>query len=61
MTITAGDSYELAADADVVIIAAGVAQTPGQSCMDLLEENVLLFTILYHLLLLIIKPARYLS
>lgn len=39
MTIVAGDSYELVAGADVIVIAAGFAQKPGESRTDLLQKN----------------------
>ncbi|MFB6201428.1 MAG: L-lactate dehydrogenase, partial [Halorhabdus sp.] len=40
--IYAGD-YEDAHDADVVIIAAGASQKPGESRLELLERNVEIF------------------
>ncbi|MDD4532049.1 MAG: L-lactate dehydrogenase [Bacilli bacterium] len=38
MNIYAGDYYDTA-DADIVVIAAGVSQKPGESRMDLLKKN----------------------
>jgi L-lactate dehydrogenase len=40
--VWAGD-YEDCADADIVIITAGVAQRPGESRVDLLKRNVAIF------------------
>ncbi len=40
--IKAGD-YQLCADADIVVIAAGAAQKPGESRLDLLNKNVDVF------------------
>lgn len=37
--ISASDSYEALQGCDVVVITAGVAQKPGQSRLDLVEEN----------------------
>ncbi len=42
MTIYAGD-YEDCADADIVVICAGVAQKPGESRLDLLKRNAAVF------------------
>jgi len=36
-------SYEDCADADIIIITAGVAQKPGESRVDLLKRNVAVF------------------
>lgn len=41
--VVAGDSYELVRRADIVVIAAGAAQKPGQSRQELLQANVNLF------------------
>ncbi len=41
--IVAGDSFELVADAEVIILCAGFAQKPGESRTDLLEKNVKIF------------------
>lgn len=41
--VTAGDSFELVADADVVVLTAGQAQQVGQSRFDLLAANAALF------------------
>src|SRR5579862_1482575 len=41
--ITAGDSFELVKDAEVVVITAGVGQKIGESRADLLETNVRIF------------------
>lgn len=41
--ISAGDSYELVAGADIVVLAAGFAQKPGEGRMDLLSKNVEVF------------------
>ncbi|MCB9493369.1 MAG: L-lactate dehydrogenase [Epsilonproteobacteria bacterium] len=43
VSICAGSSYELIKDASIVIVAAGVAQAPGQSRSALLEQNVSIF------------------
>ena len=40
--VWAGD-YEDCADADIIIITAGVAQKPGESRVDLLKRNVAIF------------------
>jgi L-lactate dehydrogenase len=40
--IKAGD-YEECADADIVVIAAGAAQKPGESRLNLVERNVVVF------------------
>lgn len=40
--VWAGD-YEDCADADIIIITAGVAQRPGESRVDLLKRNVAIF------------------
>ena len=42
MSIYAGD-YKDCADADIVAIAAGVAQKPGESRLDLLQRNAEVF------------------
>ncbi len=42
MTIYAGD-YEDCCDADIVVIAAGVAQKPGETRLDLLKRNAVVF------------------
>ncbi len=42
MKITAGD-YEQCADADIVMIAAGVNQQPGETRISLLERNAKIF------------------
>jgi L-lactate dehydrogenase len=36
-------SYEDCADADIIIITAGVAQKPGESRVDLLKRNIAIF------------------
>ena len=43
-TIIGGDSFELVADAQIVVISAGVAQKPGESRTDLLEKNVAIYS-----------------
>jgi L-lactate dehydrogenase len=40
--INAGD-YEECADADIVVVAAGAAQKPGESRLNLVERNVAVF------------------
>ena len=42
MKIYAGE-YKNCSDADVVVIAAGVAQKPGESRLDLLQRNAEVF------------------
>lgn len=42
--VVAGDSFELVGGANIVVIAAGLAQRPGQSRLDLLQANVALFS-----------------
>ena len=42
MKITAGD-YSDCADADIVVICAGVSQKPGESRLDLLKRNTAVF------------------
>jgi len=42
--IVAGDSFELVAGAQIVVLAAGVAQKPGEKRTDVLELNVKLFS-----------------
>lgn len=42
-TVTAGDSFELVAGADVVVLTAGAAQRVGQSRSDLLAVNAAIF------------------
>jgi L-lactate dehydrogenase len=37
--ITYGDSYELCADADIIVITAGANQKPGESRLDLTQKN----------------------
>lgn len=39
VTITASDDYAALQEADVVVVTAGVAQKPGQSRLDLVNEN----------------------
>jgi L-lactate dehydrogenase len=43
VNIVAGDDFALVRDAAVVIIAAGIAQKPGQSRLELLKTNVAIF------------------
>ena len=38
-SIKSGDSYDLVGGADVVVITAGLAQKPGQTRLELLENN----------------------
>ena len=42
-SIKSGDSFDLIAGADVVVITAGLAQRPGQTRLDLLDNNIRLF------------------
>lgn len=42
MTIYAGE-YSDCADADIVVICAGVAQKPGETRLDLLKRNAQVF------------------
>ncbi len=42
--VEAGDSYELVAGADIVVITAGTAQQTGQKREDLVVENAKLFS-----------------
>lgn len=42
VSISSGD-YRLCSDADVIIITAGVAQTPGETRLDLLHRNIAVF------------------
>lgn len=42
-TIRAGSDLALAAEADIVVLAAGANQKPGQSRSDLLSQNVAVF------------------
>lgn len=42
MRITAGDYADLA-DADVIVICAGVGQRPGQTRLELLQTNAAIF------------------
>lgn len=44
INIVATDSYEEVSGSDLIVITAGVAQKPGQSRLDLLQENLQLFT-----------------
>ncbi len=44
MNIVATDSYDEVSGSDVVVIAAGAAQKDGQTRLDLLQENLTLFT-----------------
>ena len=41
--LQAGDSMELAADADVIVVCAGVGQAPGESRLALAQKNVAIF------------------
>lgn len=41
--ISAGDSFELVQDADIVVIAAGIPQKPGETRLDLVRHNAALF------------------
>ena len=41
--IVSGDSFELVADAEVIVICAGFAQKSGEKRTDLLEKNVKIF------------------
>ena len=43
VNITAGDDFALLKDAAVVVIAAGIAQKPGQPRSDLLKTNINIF------------------
>jgi L-lactate dehydrogenase len=42
--ITATDNYETISGSELIVITAGAAQEPGQSRLDLLKENLKLFT-----------------
>ncbi len=44
VNIVATDSYEEVSGSDLVVITAGIAQKPGQTRLDLLQENLNLFT-----------------
>lgn len=44
INMTATDSYEAVSGSDVIVITAGAAQQPGQTRLDLLQENLHLFT-----------------
>ncbi len=41
--ISSGDSFELVTGASIVVICAGFAQKPGESRMDLLKKNAVVF------------------
>lgn len=44
INITATDNYAAVSGSDIVVITAGAAQKPGQTRLDLLQENLKLFT-----------------
>ncbi len=44
INITATDSYEEVSGSDLIVITAGVAQKPDQTRLDLLQQNLQLFT-----------------
>lgn len=43
LNIQASDTYEQVSGSDLVVVTAGAAQKPGQSRLDLLEENLQMF------------------
>lgn len=43
ISISSGSSFDLLAGAEIVVVAAGVAQKPGQTRTELLEQNAALF------------------
>jgi len=44
ISIVATDNYEAVAGSDVIVITAGAAQKEGQTRLDLLQENLVLFS-----------------
>ena len=44
INIVATDTYEAVSGSDLIVITAGAAQKPGQTRLDLLQENLQLFT-----------------
>ena len=49
--------YEDCADADIIIITAGVAQKPGESRVDLLKRNIAIFESITEQVLKLTKMA----